>query len=67
VVENDGQRRCFLGRTPDRDSQFGDELMRVEAQCWLAVVKGFKGVCDCGSVGGFGRGDLRSSRVAQDW
>jgi hypothetical protein len=32
AVENDGQRRLFLGWTPDRDSQFDDELMRVEAQ-----------------------------------
>jgi hypothetical protein len=69
VVENDGQRRLFLGWTPDRDSQFDDELMRVEAQSRFGnSVGSSEGRVSrvCGCVGGVGQGDLRSSRVAQD-
>jgi hypothetical protein len=68
-VENDGQRRLFLGWTPDRDSQFDDELMRVEAQSRFgSSVGSSEGRVSrvCGSVGGVGQGDFRSSRVAQD-
>ena len=66
--ENDGQRRCacFLGWTPDRDSQFDDELMRVEAQSRFGrsvgstAVKGFKGVGECGRSWS-GRFEIESS------
>jgi hypothetical protein len=54
----------FLGWTPDRDSQFDDELMRVEAQSrwqsWQSM-EGFKGVLECGRVGS---GRLEIGRVA---
>jgi len=53
----------FLGWTPDRDSQFDDELMRVEAQSrwqsWQSM-EGFKGVLECGRVGS---GRLEIGRV----
>jgi hypothetical protein len=49
-VENDGQRRLFLGWTPDRDSQFDDELMRVEAQSRFgsSVGSSLEGFHGCG-------------------
>ena len=57
---------CFLGWTPDRDSQFDDELMRVEAQSRFRrsggslAVKGFKGVWECGRSWS-GRFEIESS------